>query len=137
MAARAVLSADAGLLVDILLIDLLPMSDRTIGESNFVTLLRSSSSSFINIVGLHCPIKCFGQCLAITLGLRLAITLTRELILIIIITNVIAIKRHFIFPPYLITASALLGDMKKDKIASFHSNAVCTVGWPDFNQLLA
>ena len=46
-----------------------------------------------------------------------------------------AIKRCFIFPPILTSASALPGEMKKDK-NSILSLKCCTVPLPDYNQLL-
>ena len=52
------------------------------------------------------------------------------------VTEKVRIKRYFIFPPHLITASALPGDMKKDK-NSILSIKCCTVALPDSNQLLA
>ena len=47
-----------------------------------------------------------------------------------------AVKMYFIFPPHLPSASALSGEMKKDK-NSILSLKCCTVALPDFNQLLA
>jgi len=38
-----------------------------------------------------------------------------------------AIKIHFIFPPHLTSASALLGETGNPEIASFHLNAACLV----------
>jgi len=47
-----------------------------------------------------------------------------------------AIKRHFIFPPHLTSASALLSKMKKDK-NSILSFKCCTVALSDFNKTMA
>ena len=47
-----------------------------------------------------------------------------------------AIKNYFIFPPLLISVSALPAEMKEDK-NSILSLKCCTAALPDFNQSLA